>query len=150
MLIDGDLASNNGGWQWSAGTGTDPQPYFRIFNPYNQSEKVGLYYRGGIFCWRPFQADPTGNYIREFVPELGGLRGAGEDIRQYLGVGAYLYALLDLHKPSPKTAQKLGYALPLIDHGKARDRALRRYKNPGTEWIQRLPGTIYVNHGVPE
>ena len=40
MLIDADLASNNGGWQWSAGTGTDPQPYFRIFNPYNQSEKV--------------------------------------------------------------------------------------------------------------
>jgi len=40
MLIDSDLASNNGGWQWSAGTGTDPQPYFRIFNPYNQSEKV--------------------------------------------------------------------------------------------------------------
>ena len=42
MLIDADLASNNGGWQWSAGTGTDPQPYFRIFNPYNQSEKVRL------------------------------------------------------------------------------------------------------------
>ena len=40
MLIDADLASNNGGWQWSAGTGIDPQPYFRIFNPYNQSEKV--------------------------------------------------------------------------------------------------------------
>ena len=43
MLIDSDLASNNGGWQWSAGTGTDPQPYFRIFNPYNQSEKVRLH-----------------------------------------------------------------------------------------------------------
>jgi len=40
MLIDADLASNNGGWQWSSGTGTDPQPYFRIFNPYTQSEKV--------------------------------------------------------------------------------------------------------------
>lgn len=40
-LIDGDLASNNGGWQWSASTGTDPQPYFRIFNPISQSEKVG-------------------------------------------------------------------------------------------------------------
>ncbi|KAF9653387.1 hypothetical protein BDM02DRAFT_3087670 [Thelephora ganbajun] len=99
MLIDSDLASNNGGWQWSSGTGTDPQPYFRIFNPYNQSEK----------------ADPTGNYIREFVPELGGLRGP------------------DVHKPSPKTAQKLGYPLLLIEHGKARDRALRRYKNPGME-----------------
>lgn len=41
-LIDGDLASNNGGWQWSASTGTDPQPYFRIFNPISQSEKVGM------------------------------------------------------------------------------------------------------------
>lgn len=39
-LIDGDLASNNGGWQWSASTGVDPVPYFRIFNPYTQSKKV--------------------------------------------------------------------------------------------------------------
>ena len=39
-LIDGDLASNNGGWQWSASTGVDPAPYFRIFNPYTQSQKV--------------------------------------------------------------------------------------------------------------
>lgn len=42
-LIDGDLAANNGGWQWSASTGTDAAPYFRIFNPYSQSEKVGLH-----------------------------------------------------------------------------------------------------------
>jgi hypothetical protein len=48
MLIDSDLASNNGGWQWSSGTGTDPQPYFRIFNPYNQSEKVCC----RTPCWR--------------------------------------------------------------------------------------------------
>lgn len=41
-FIDGDLANNNGGWQWSASTGTDPQPYFRIFNPYAQAEKVGF------------------------------------------------------------------------------------------------------------
>lgn len=47
------------------------------------------------------------------------------------GVCAHLF--LDLHKPSPKVAQKLGYPLPLIDHSKARDRALRRYKNPGAE-----------------
>lgn len=39
-LIDGDLASNNGGWQWSASTGVDAAPYFRIFNPYTQSHKV--------------------------------------------------------------------------------------------------------------
>ncbi len=53
-LIDGDPAANNGGWQWSAGTGTDAQPYFRIFNPTSQSEKF----------------DPDGVYIRRWIPEL--------------------------------------------------------------------------------
>lgn len=49
VLIDGDLASNNGGWQWSASTGVDPAPYFRIFNPYTQSQKVS---------WMPSWKDP--------------------------------------------------------------------------------------------
>lgn len=53
-LIDGDPASNNGGWQWAAGTGTDAQPYFRIFNPVSQSQKF----------------DPDGTYIRHWIPEL--------------------------------------------------------------------------------
>lgn len=53
-LIDGDPAANNGGWQWAAGTGTDAQPYFRIFNPISQSQ----------------QYNPEGDYIRAFVPEL--------------------------------------------------------------------------------
>jgi deoxyribodipyrimidine photo-lyase len=53
-LVDGDLASNNHGWQWTAGTGTDAAPYFRIFNPQSQSEKF----------------DPNGDYIREWIPEL--------------------------------------------------------------------------------
>ncbi len=53
-LVDGDPASNNGGWQWSASTGTDAQPYFRIFNPVVQGKK-----------W-----DPDGKYIRRWVPEL--------------------------------------------------------------------------------
>ena len=56
-LIDGDLAANNGGWQWIAGTGTDASPYFRIFNPVTQSRKF----------------DPEGIYIRKWVPELVGL-----------------------------------------------------------------------------
>ncbi|PIL37080.1 hypothetical protein GSI_00772 [Ganoderma sinense ZZ0214-1] len=59
VLIDGDLASNNGGWQWSASTGVDPAPYFRIFNPYTQSQKC----------------DVGGEYIRTFVPELAKVRG---------------------------------------------------------------------------
>jgi deoxyribodipyrimidine photo-lyase len=53
-LLDGDLAANNGGWQWTAGTGTDAAPYFRIFNPVLQSAKF----------------DPNGDYIREWVPQL--------------------------------------------------------------------------------
>jgi deoxyribodipyrimidine photo-lyase len=52
-LFDADLASNNGGWQWSASTGTDSQPYFRIFNPISQAQKF----------------DPEGHYIRRYVPE---------------------------------------------------------------------------------
>jgi deoxyribodipyrimidine photo-lyase len=53
-LLDGDPASNNGGWQWTAGTGTDAQPFFRIFNPMLQSQRY----------------DPDGAYIRTWVPEL--------------------------------------------------------------------------------
>ncbi len=53
-LIDGDPAANNGGWQWAAGTGTDAQPYFRIFNPVTQAAKH----------------DPDGAYVRHWVPEL--------------------------------------------------------------------------------
>lgn len=56
-LVDGDPASNNGGWQWAASTGTDAQPYFRIFNPVAQGQR-----------W-----DPEGRYVRRWVPELRGL-----------------------------------------------------------------------------
>ncbi|MBO6659222.1 MAG: deoxyribodipyrimidine photo-lyase [Roseivirga sp.] len=54
-LLDFDLASNNGGWQWAAGTGTDAQPYFRVFNPQSQTEKF----------------DPDLKYIKKWVPEYG-------------------------------------------------------------------------------
>jgi deoxyribodipyrimidine photo-lyase len=56
-LVDGFLASNNGGWQWSASTGTDAAPYFRIFNPVSQGERF----------------DPEGEYVRRWVPELASL-----------------------------------------------------------------------------
>jgi deoxyribodipyrimidine photo-lyase len=52
-LLDYELASNNGGWQWSAGSGTDAQPYFRIFNPYAQARKF----------------DPEQSYIKRWIPE---------------------------------------------------------------------------------
>lgn len=56
-LLDGDPTANNGGWQWTAGTGTDAAPYFRIFNPVLQSMKF----------------DPNGDYIRRWIPELAHL-----------------------------------------------------------------------------
>lgn len=57
QLIDGDFAANNGGWQWSASTGTDAAPYFRIFNPVSQSQRF----------------DPEGVFIRRYLPQLAGL-----------------------------------------------------------------------------
>ena len=56
-LVDGDVASNNHGWQWTAGTGTDAAPYFRVFNPITQGQKF----------------DAEAIYIRKWVPELRGL-----------------------------------------------------------------------------
>lgn len=58
-LVDGDLASNQHGWQWTAGTGTDAAPYFRIFNPTVQAERF----------------DPDGDYVRRHVPELAHVAG---------------------------------------------------------------------------
>jgi deoxyribodipyrimidine photo-lyase len=60
QLVDGDVASNNHGWQWVAGTGTDASPYFRVFNPVTQGLKF----------------DPDGDYVRRWVPELAHLPGA--------------------------------------------------------------------------
>ena len=60
QLIDGDLASNNHGWQWVAGTGTDASPFFRVFNPVTQGRRF----------------DPDGEYVRRWIPELGHLQGA--------------------------------------------------------------------------
>ena len=56
-LVDADIASNNHGWQWTAGTGTDAAPYFRVFNPTSQGQKF----------------DPAGEYVRRFCPELAGV-----------------------------------------------------------------------------
>ncbi len=98
-LIDGDFASNNGGWGFSASTGVDPQPYFRIFNPLLQSEKF----------------DPDGEYIRKWVKELADVKGKA--IHDPYGRGA------------AKIAEKSGYPRPIVDHKACRERALARYKS---------------------
>jgi deoxyribodipyrimidine photo-lyase len=76
-LLDGDPASNNGGWQWAASTGTDAQPWFRIFNPTRQ----GL------------RHDPDAAYIRRWLPELADLRT--DDPAELHQPGAYLPPIVD-------------------------------------------------------
>lgn len=97
-LIDGDFASNNGGWGFAASVGVDPQPYFRIFNPLLQSEKF----------------DPQGDYIRKWVPELKGVVGKAIHDPYGRGVGPQ--------------AKKAGYPKPIVEHKGARERALAAYK----------------------
>lgn len=87
-LLDFDLASNNGGWQWAAGSGCDAAPYFRIFNPYLQTLKF----------------DPQSEYIRKWVPE---------------------YA-------------ESNYPLPVIEHGKARQRCLDVYSTALKKPMQQI------------
>ncbi len=101
-LLDGDPGSNNGGWQWTAGTGTDAAPYFRIFNPITQSKKF----------------DPEGAFIRRHVPEL---RAVPVD---------YLHEPWKM--PDAVQAEagcRIGrdYPGPIVDHGAARQRTLDAY-----------------------
>ncbi|WP_299568182.1 FAD-binding domain-containing protein [uncultured Shewanella sp.] len=124
QLIDGDLAANNGGWQWSAGTGCDAQPYFRVFNPMNQSSKF----------------DPDASFIKRFVPELS--NQPLKAIHQPLFVeGADDSALdtMDLFSVdsievgfgadsavsnSSAEASTVAYPSPIVEHSSARKRAI--------------------------
>ena len=98
-LLDGDLAANNGGWQWSASTGTDAVPYFRIFNPFSQSER--------------FDAD--GSFIKKYCPELTDIPAPA------LHAPAKLTAEI--------TKKKITYPAMIVDHKMARERALAAFKN---------------------
>jgi deoxyribodipyrimidine photo-lyase len=102
QLNDFDLASNNGGWQWSASTGCDAQPFFRIFNPVSQSQKF----------------DPEGAFIRTYLPELAAL-----DARQ---IHAPWLLSADLQQ---KLGVVIGrdYPAPLIEHDRARRETLARF-----------------------
>lgn len=97
-LIDGDFAANNGGWQWSASTGTDAVPYFRIFNPTSQSQKF----------------DPEGVFIRRYCPELAHLDNKA------------IHAPYD--RLSPAEAKTLDYPKPIVDHAKARADAIAAFQ----------------------
>jgi deoxyribodipyrimidine photo-lyase len=79
-LIDGDLAANNGGWQWSASTGSDSAPYFRLFNPLSQSQRF----------------DPDGRFIRHWLPELTGLND--KNIHNPADMGG-LFGVVDYPRP---------------------------------------------------
>jgi deoxyribodipyrimidine photo-lyase len=107
-LLDGDPAANNGGWQWTAGTGTDAAPYFRIFNPVLQGKKF----------------DPHGAYVRRWVAELRAVPNA------------YIHSPWDM--PSDVQARAgciIGrdYPPPMVDHAWARQRVLEAYGKVRTE-----------------
>ncbi len=102
LLNDYELASNNGGWQWAAGTGTDAQPYFRIFNPVMQSEKF----------------DAEGKFIRRYLPQLSKLPDA-------LIHAPWRARPVDLQAAG--IALGRDYPEPIVDHDEARQRTLARY-----------------------
>ena len=102
-LVDGDPAANNGGWQWTAGTGTDAAPYFRIFNPISQSQKF----------------DPAGDYIRRWVPELGQV---SEDFIHEP------WKMPPLEQKRSGCIIGQDYPKPIVDHKLARQRTLDAYK----------------------
>jgi deoxyribodipyrimidine photo-lyase len=101
-LDDFDLAANNGGWQWAASTGTDAQPYFRIFNPVTQSEKF----------------DARGDFIRRYVPELAPLPPASIHAPWLAAPGELAAAGVRLGETYPR---------PVVEHDAARKRTLARY-----------------------
>ena len=84
-LIDGDFASNNGGWQWSASTGVDAAPYFRIFNPITQSEKF----------------DKEGTFIKKWIPEIAAAKNIHDpstEERREMGYSCHLVDLKESRK----------------------------------------------------
>ena len=101
-LNDYDLAANNGGWQWSASTGCDAQPWFRIFNPVTQSRKF----------------DPAGRFIRRYLPQLAALPDA--EIH-----APWLARPVDL--AAAKIELGRDYPVPVVLHDAARQRTLQRY-----------------------
>ena len=101
-LIDYDLAANNGGWQWAASTGSDAQPWFRIFNPLTQSRRF----------------DPQGRFLRRYLPQLGAL---GDDLIH----APWEAGPIDLEAAGIVLGRD--YPLPIVDHAEAREKTFARY-----------------------
>jgi deoxyribodipyrimidine photo-lyase len=101
-LVDGDPAANNGGWQWTAGTGTDAAPYFRIFNPVLQGKKH----------------DPEGAYVRRWLPELARVPGKHIHTPWQMPLEVQRQAGCIVGQEVP---------LPIVDHAWARQRTLAAY-----------------------
>lgn len=102
-LIDGDPAANNGGWQWTAGTGTDAAPYFRIFNPVTQGNKF----------------DPDGDYVRRWVPELA--KVSAPIIHEP-------WRMAPLEQQASGCIIGRDYPHPIVDHAAARERTLVAFR----------------------
>jgi deoxyribodipyrimidine photo-lyase len=105
-LVDADIASNNGGWQWTAGTGTDASPWFRIFNPVTQGKRF----------------DPAGSYVRSYVPELAGVPDR------------YIHAPWTMPAELQRNIGVVigrDYPVPMVDHAAARLKTLALYRAPG-------------------
>jgi deoxyribodipyrimidine photo-lyase len=102
-LVDGDPAANNGGWQWTAGVGTDAAPYFRIFNPVLQGQKF----------------DPHGAYVHRWLPELAGV--PAEYLHQPWRMPESLQGACGC---------RIGvdYPAPLVDHAAVKERTLAAYR----------------------
>jgi len=99
QLVDGDWANNNAGWQWSAGSGLDAQPYFRVFNPRTQGEKF----------------DPDGEYVKRWVPELRHLPARYVHCPTEAPAAVLRDAGIELGTTYPH---------PIVDHTEARTRFL--------------------------
>lgn len=104
-LVDGDVSANVGNWQWVASTGTDAQPYFRIFNPVSQGQRF----------------DPLGVYVRRYVPELAHLPDRA------------IHHPWTLPAEEQRRAGCLvgrDYPAPIVDHARQRTRALALFRGP--------------------